>query len=224
MALAITLVLTVGVGLTTADYRQEDRQQDQNLPWQAPSQDQSQQQGDRQSRQPGRGQGQQQRNVQLEQQIASQLEEQGFGAQGEIMILATGNQVILLGTVPSQSQSRQVEQAVQQAASGLQVDNRLHARAQARRVPDEQLQSSIQDQLPQDLSSDVRIQARNGTVTMQGQVDSWTQMADAIDAAFAAGATQVNSQLNVSGMAAAGGQGQIYGYQPGQRPPQQQQS
>ena len=40
------------------------------------------------------------RNQQIERQVANQLRQEGFGQEGQIMVLATGNRVILLGTVP----------------------------------------------------------------------------------------------------------------------------
>ena len=75
---------------------------------------------------PSQGQG---RDMQLEHQIASALRQQGYGAQGEIMILATGDHVILLGAVPSQDQKDGAEQNAEQTArpiSGVQdVQNNL---------------------------------------------------------------------------------------------------
>ena len=122
LAIAVACV----VGLTPLQAREQDQYQDQSQA------DQSYQQQSTTSQ----GQG---RDMQLERQIANALRQQGYGAQGEIMILATGDQVILLGSVPSQNQKDGAEQAAEQIASGRSIDNRLHVAGQARRMSDTQL-------------------------------------------------------------------------------------
>ncbi len=102
------------------------------------------------------------------------------------------------------------------------VDNRLHVNAQAKRLPDAELEKDTYDNLGDNLSQSVQVRAQNGMVTLQGQLDNWSQVADAIDAAFKAGATQVNSQFSVAGAGAMaqGGAGGYYppsGYAPGQQ-------
>lgn len=204
LAIAVACV----VGLTPLQAREQDQYPDQD-------QDQSNQSY---QQQPATSQGQG-RDMQLERQIANTLRQQGYGAQGEIMILATGDQVILLGSVPSQNQKDGAEQAAEKIASGRSIDNRLHVASRARRMSDSQLTSSIKDRLPDDLSQNVQVQARNGTATLRGRLDTWDQVADAIDAAFASGASQVNSQFSV-GAAGATAQGEAYpsyGYTPGQQ-------
>jgi osmotically-inducible protein OsmY len=114
-----------------------------------------------------------------------------------------------------------VEKAAKQIAARQSIDNRLHVSARVRRLPDAQLEKDINDKLGDELSPNVQVRAQNGTVTLQGQLDNWQQVADAIDAAFAAGATQVNSQFAVAGAGAmaqggaAGGAYPSYGYTPG---------
>jgi osmotically-inducible protein OsmY len=140
------------------------------------------------------------------------------------MILATGNRVILLGTVRDQRTKSGAENIAKQAASGANIDNRLHVNAQARRLPDAELEKDTSDILGGGLGDRVQVQAQNGRVTLQGQLDTWRQVADAIDAAFKTGATQVNSQFSVAG-AIAQGSGQGYGgaqanrYAPSQQGP-----
>jgi osmotically-inducible protein OsmY len=195
LAVAIACV----VGLAPLQARGQDQYQDQS-------------QSDQSYQQPSTAAQGQGRDMQLERQIANTLRQQGYGAQGEIMILATGDKVILLGSVPSADQKDGAEQAAEQAAGGRSIDNRLHVAGQARRMSDTQLARSIDSRLPGDLSQNVQVQARNGAVTLRGQLDNWSQVADAIDAAFAAGATQVNSQFSVSAgtataQAGAGGYG-----------------
>ncbi len=161
------------------------------------------------------------RNLQLERQVASQLRSQGYGQAGQIMILATGNKVILLGNVPDRDTKKGAAQIAKQAASGVDVDDRLHVVDQPRQISDAQLQSKVTDKLSRDAARAVQVQAQNGTVVLQGHLNNWSQAADAIDAAFAAGATQVNSQLTVGAATAqaggAGGYYPSYGYAPGQQ-------
>ena len=83
------------------------------------------------------------------------------------MILATGDHVILLGTVPSQNQKDGAEQTAEQIASGRVDRQSPPCRRQARRMSDTQLEQNINDHLPGDLSQSVQVQARNGTVTLQ---------------------------------------------------------
>jgi osmotically-inducible protein OsmY len=218
-------VALLGPGFASAAYDQGSQRQDQNQDRDQDDQSYQPQARTRQSqdRQPALSAQGQSRDMRLEQRIASTLRQQGFGEQGEIMILATGNRVILLGNVPDQRTKSGAEQATRQIASGQTVDNRLHVVARARRVPDSQLEKTITDRLPSGLSQDIQVQARDGTVTLQGQLDSWTQVADAIDAAFAAGASQVNSQFTVRGAGAMAredaGDYPAYGYTPGQQRP-----
>jgi osmotically-inducible protein OsmY len=156
------------------------------------------------------------RNVPLERQIASQLRSQGYGQAGQIMVLATGNRVILLGNVPDREAKNGAEEIAEQAASGARVDNRLHVVEQPRQVTDAQLQSRVTDKLSGDAAKTVRVQAQNGTVVLQGHLNNWSQAADAIDAAFAAGAQRVNSQLTVGATTAQAGEYYpSYGYTPG---------
>jgi osmotically-inducible protein OsmY len=86
-------------------------------------------------------------------------------------------------------------------------------------MSDAQLESDVDNRLPGSLSQQVQVQAQNGTVTLQGHVDNWNQVADAIDAAFAAGASLVNSQFAVgaAGSTAQGGAYPSYGYPAGQQ-------
>jgi osmotically-inducible protein OsmY len=195
-------------GFATAAYDQSNQPQ---------YQDQSQSYNTAGSQNPG-----QFRNMRLEQQIAGQLRQQGYGTQGEIMILATGNRVILLGTVPDQRTKNGAENIAKQTSSGARVDNRLHVNAQAKRLPDAELEKDTYDNLGGDLSQSVQVRAQNGMVALQGQLDNWNQVADAIDAAFKAGASQVNSQFSVAG-AGAMAQGGAGGYSPpsGYAPSQQ---
>jgi osmotically-inducible protein OsmY len=217
-AILATMAMPVfGPGWAMAAYGQQDQQQYQN---QQQYQDQDQDEGDQSYQPPSRPSQSQGRDMRLEQQIASRLRQQGYGAQGEIMILATGNRVILLGTVPDNRTKEGVEKTAKQIATRQSIDNRLHVRAQARRIPDAQLEKDTNDKLSEGLSENVQVQARNGTVTLQGQLDNWRQVADAIDAAFAAGASQVNSQFSVAGAGAmarggAAGGHPSYGYAPG---------
>ncbi len=211
VVLATVAVLVLGPGWATAAYNRDTNQQ----------QYQDQDQGAQSYQPPPRAAQSQGRDMRLEQQIANRLRQQGYGAQGEIMILATDNRVILLGTVLDNKTKDGAEKAAKQIATRQAIDNRLHVNAQAKRIPDAQLAKDTNDKLSDELSQNVQVQARNGTVTLQGQLDNWRQVADAIDAAFAAGASQVNSQFSVAGAGAmarggaAGGAYPSYGYTPG---------
>lgn len=220
VVLATAAVVALGPGWAAAAYERDNEPPYQN---QQQYQYQDQDQGDQSYQQPPRPAQSQGRDMRLEQQIAGTLRQQGYGTQGEIMILATGNRVILLGTVPDNRTKDGVEKAAKQIATRQSIDNRLHVSARARRLPDAQLEKNTNDKLGDELSQNVQVRAQNGTVTLQGQLDNWQQVADAIDAAFAAGATQVNSQFAVAGAGAmaqggaAGGAYPSYGYTPGQQ-------
>jgi osmotically-inducible protein OsmY len=215
--LATVAVLVLGPGWTIAAYDQDNQPQD----W-PPYEDQDQRNPYYQ--QPSRSPQVQGRDMPLEQQIAGRLRQQGYGARGEIMILATGNRVILLGTVPDNRTKEGVERVARQVAARQSMDNRLHVNAQAKRVSDARLVKDTYDKLGDDLRPHVRVWAQNGTVTLEGQLDDWQQVADAIDTAFAAGATQVNSRFVVAGAGAmardgaADGSYPPYGYAPRDRP------
>ena len=131
------------------------------------------------------------RNQQLERQVASQLRDQGLGQQGQLLVLAVGNRVILLGATPDQNEKQQAEQISQQVSGVGQVDNRIVVLSQARRKSDTQLQQDIRQQLsrlPNGIGRNIQVQARNGRIILRGQVNDWIAMADAIHAAFNAGA------------------------------------
>ncbi|MCL5281447.1 MAG: BON domain-containing protein [Planctomycetes bacterium] len=213
VATAALLVLGPGWALAASN---QDNQQYQN---QQQYQDQGQSNQSYQYQSPSRTTQAQGRDMRLEQQIASRLRQQGYGAQGEIMILATGNRVYLLGNVPDNRTKDGAEKVAKQIASRQSIDNRLHVNAQAKRMSNAELEKDTYDKLGDSLSQDVQVRAQNGTVTLQGQLDNWRQVADAVDAAFAAGATQVNSQFSVAGagaMAQGGAAYPPYGYAPGQ--------
>ncbi|OHB63618.1 MAG: hypothetical protein A2Y76_03360 [Planctomycetes bacterium RBG_13_60_9] len=176
--------------------------------------EQSQQQQQRTQRGRSTSSALQGRNQQLERQVANQLRQEGFGEEGQILILATGSRVILLGNVPDQNRKQQAEEVTQQVSGVQQVDNRLHVQRQAGRLDDDQLEQSVQRQierLASDQAQNIQVRVQNGRVTLQGRVDSWQNMADVIDAAFAAGAQQVASQLTTSGQPSAGMERE-YGY------------
>ncbi len=201
LTIAAVTVLSLGLVATASDRndnQQQYGQQGQNRDVDQDDQSQAQSQT---------------RDLRLEQQIAGALRQAGYGAQGEIMILAAGNQVTLLGTVPGRDQKSGTEQIVKGVARGKSVSNRPHVAAQARQIDDNQLQNRIHDQLRGDLRQDVQVSVQNGTATLQGSLDNWRQVADAIDAAFAAGASRVNSQFTVGAGAPS------YGYIPGQQAP-----
>ena len=157
--LATAAVLVVGPGWALAGFNQDNQAQyqDQGNPSYQPQSRSSPSQG---------------RDMRLEQQIASRLRQQGYGTQGEIMILATGNRVILLGTVPDDKMKDGVEKVAKQIATRQSIDNRLHVNAQSRRLPDAELTKDTHDKLSDDLSQNVQVRAQNGTVTLQGHVDN----------------------------------------------------
>jgi len=161
------------------------------------------------------------RNQHLERQVAGRLRDQGLGRRGQLLVLAVGNRVILLGAVPDQDEKQQAEQISQQVSGVGQVDNRIVVFSQSRRKSDAQLQRDIQQQLsrlPNGTDQNIRVQARNGRITLRGQVNDWPSMADAIHAAFNAGASYIVSQITTGQMGRSYGRdttdqyGQ-YGYQ-----------
>ena len=210
-ALAAMIVVALGATLVAAAY--DDDQYDQQSWQQQQSQDRQQRsmqdQGSWQQRQQsGMMQG---RNQQIERQVANQLRQEGFGQEGQIMVLATGNRVILLGTVPQQNQKQQIEEVANQVSGVQQVDNRLQVSEGTGRLNDQQLQQRIQQQLRSQTSAgqNIQVQVRNGRVMLSGQVNDWQEMADVLEAAFAAGAQNVTSQLSTTGQTQYGmGQGQ----------------
>jgi hyperosmotically inducible protein len=208
--LALAAIMIFLAGPATAAYNQGTNQSNQNQSGQ----------GSYESSQAGSpAAGSTARNLPLERRIASQLRSQGYGQTGQIMILATGNKVILLGTVPDDNMKSGAERIAKQVSSGATVDNRLHVVKQAQQLSDTQLQTKVGDNLPGDTAKTINVQAMNGTVSLQGHVKDWAQAADVIDAAFAAGAQRVNSRLTVG---AAGGYHPSYGYTPGAPPEQGQ--
>ncbi len=210
--LTVAAVMVLGLGLMAAA---SDRNNNQGQYGQ-PGQNQNYDRGDQYDRSSSAQS--QTRNLPLERQIAGALRQAGYGTQGEIMILATGNQVTLLGTVPSSGQKSGAEDIVKGVARGLSVKNRLHVASQAGQMNDTQLQSKINDRLSDDLKRSVQVSVQNGTATLQGNVNDWSQVADAIDAAFSAGASRVNSQFTVgTATAQAPGAAPSYGYIPGQQ-------
>ncbi len=143
------------------------------------------------------------RNQQLERQVAGQLRDQGLGQQGQLLVLAVGNRVILLGAAPDDNEKQQAEQITQQVSGVGQVDNRIVVTSQARRKSDTQLQRDIQQQLsrlPNGVGRNIQVQARNGRIVLRGRVNDWMAMADAIHAAFNAGAPYIVSQITTGQM------------------------
>jgi osmotically-inducible protein OsmY len=196
--LALATVMVLGFGLVTVAA-------DQDNPY-----DQGYNQGSDQA---------QGRNLPLEQKIAAALRQAGYGTQGEIMILAVGNRVTLLGTVPSNNQKSGAGDIAKGVATDMSIDNRLHVVTQAKQLSNTQLENNITNNLPDHLKQSVQVSVQNGTATLQGHANNWNQVADAINAAFAAGATRVNSEFTVgvgTGTAQAGGGAPVYGYAPGQ--------
>jgi len=198
---AAILVAALCTGLALAAYdddqssqqgqQYQDRQQSSSM--QSQDQDTWQQQG----QQSGMSQG---RNQQLERQVASELRQQGFGQNGQIMVLALGDRVILLGTVPDQQQKDQITQTTHQISGVQQVDDRLHVSTGSGRESDSQLRRQIEQQLQNQTAAgqNVQVQVRNGRVTLNGRVDNWQEVADVLDTAFASGARNVTSQLTTS--------------------------
>ena len=225
-----TVILIVGAG-AAGDYGQNQQQygdrSSQQQGFQSSSQMGSQgqdQYGSQTSQQQGYSSGsrtgpragmQGNRNQQLERQVASQLRDQGLGQQGQILVLAIGNRVILLGQVPDQNQKQQADQITRQASGVGQVDNRLVVLSEATRKSGTQLTQDIQRQLsrlPGDAGQNIQVQSRNGRIILRGQVDNWLAMADAIQAAFTAGAPYVVSQITTTGQGQYAGR---FGYQRG---------
>jgi len=205
-----TVILIVGAG-AASDYGQNQQQYGDQT---------SQQQGYSSGSRMGSRAGMQgNRNQQLEKQVASQLRDQGLGQQGQILVLAIGNRVILLGQVPDQNLRQQADQAAHQVSGVSQVDNRLVVLSETTRKSGTQLTRDIQNQLnrlPANAGQNIQVQSRNGRIILRGQVDNWSVMADAIQAAFTAGAPYVVSQITTAGQrpyATRSGYGQ-YGYQP----------
>ncbi|MEN6337894.1 MAG: BON domain-containing protein, partial [Phycisphaerales bacterium] len=205
---AAILVAALCTGLALAAYDDDQSSQQGQQSWQQ-GQNQDRQQSSMQSQDQDQGSWQQQgqrsgmsqgRNQQIERQVANELRQQGFGQNGQIMVLAIGDRVILLGTVPDQQQKDQIDQAANQVSGVQQVDNRLHVSTGSARQNDSQLRRQIEQQLRNQTAAgqNVQVQVRNGRVTLNGQVDNWQEVADVLDTAFASGARNVTSQLNAS--------------------------
>lgn len=231
----LAAMLVVAICATVAVAAYEDDQSSQQS-WQQQQPTQSHQQGSMQDQsswqqQPGQRTGMAQaRNQQLERQVASQIRQEGFGQEGQIMVLALGNRVVLLGTIPDQQQKDRIDQTVNQVSGVSQVDNRLHVSTGAGRQNDSQLQQRIQQQLQNQTSAgqDVQVQVRNGRVTLSGQVNNWQDVANVLESAFAAGAQNISSQLTTTSQGQSAmsqtdrGYYPPYGYTPGQEDQSQQ--
>jgi len=66
---------------------------------------------------------------------------------------------------------------------------------------DEQLASAVREELawsPFVDAEDIRVKARNGIVTPEGQIDSWSERSAAIENAYEAGAREVISELSLA--------------------------
>lgn len=204
MAAVTIAALIAGPGATA--YSQQNRQLGQQLSQEQSQQQQYEQWQDRQSNQQRGRQSQrsamsQQRDRQMERRVAQALRQGGFGEEGQILILATQDDVILLGSVPERNQIRQIEQTAQQAAGRRQIDVRLQVSDGRGQMSASQLEQRIQQQVRQgqpQLARQIDVRAQQGEVTLNGEMDNWHEMADVIEAAFAAGAERVTSRLSVS--------------------------
>ncbi len=165
------------------------------------AQDQQSQQKDQQStQQDQQGQQKDQRDKKLEAKVFRALSEQGLRQEGQILALALGHEVILLGRVPEE-QIAKAEEAAKKVDSVEKVDNRLKASGEQQRPEEMRLAQSvrqkIQEKLPE-TAPNLNVRFTQGAVVLRGNVDTWREMADVIETAFKAGAPRVATRLRVA--------------------------
>lgn len=140
-----------------------------------------------------------QRNKQLEAEVFRKLSDQGLRDEGQILALALGDEVILLGAVP-QDRIAKAEQAAKDMQSVKKVDNRLKA-SHGQEMPDDlrlaqSIRQKVQQKMPE-TAPNLNVRYTQGAVVLRGRVDDWHQVADVIETAFTAGAPRVVSRLRL---------------------------
>ncbi len=184
LAVACIVAWTLSVGVAQ---EQQSRQKDQQSQ-QKNQQNQSQNQQNAQ------------RNKHLEGKVFRALNEQGLRQDGQVLALALGNEVILLGRVP-QGQIAKAEEVVKKVESVKKVDNRLKASG-AQEMPEEMrlaqsIRQKVQEKMPE-TAPNLNVRMMQGAIVLRGNVDTWRQMADIVETAFAAGAPRVATRMRVT--------------------------
>ncbi len=143
---------------------------------------------------------QNQRNKQLEVKVFRKLSDQGLRDEGQILALALGNEVILLGDAP-EDRIVKVEEATKDVESVKKVDNRLKIPSEPNGPRDlrlaQRIRQKIQKKLPE-TAPNLNVRYTEGAVVVRGNVANYRELADVIETAFAAGAPRVVSRLRIA--------------------------
>lgn len=140
------------------------------------------------------------RNRDLETAVSRRLGESGLSPQSRIGVLAPGGRVFLIGVAADGNERRLAERIARNTPGVRQVRNLLIVYDSTLRKSDARLRQDIQQELNRFQATawgDIRVRVRNGTAALQGRVGTWQDMAEAIQAAFAAGARYVTTDLTV---------------------------
>jgi osmotically-inducible protein OsmY len=117
-----------------------------------------------------------------------------------VSLIVLSGKAILYGTVDSQFQKKQAEEAVSPVKGVVSVKNNLHVEENWAWKPDSVIQHDIESELwwsPYIDSDSVNVLVKNGVATLSGTVDNYFERDIAIENAREGGAKSVVSQLTI---------------------------
>lgn len=117
-----------------------------------------------------------------------------------VSLIVLSGKAILYGTVDSQFQKKQAEEAVSPVKGVVSVKNNLHVEENWAWKPDSVIQRDIESELwwsPYIDSESVDVLVKNGVATLSGTVDSYFEYQTALENAREGGARRVESLLTI---------------------------
>ena len=136
----------------------------------------------------------------LKRKVEMVLHEDPFVNRSQVNLAVRSGIVILIGSVESQFQKKQVEEAVSDVKGVVDVKNKITVNETWTWKPDAVIQREIESELwwsPFVDSDDITVTVKAGIATLSGTVDSYMEYEAAMDNAREGGARRVESLLTI---------------------------
>ena len=136
----------------------------------------------------------------LEQKVSKALNQNVYVNSYNIIASAVKGKVYLAGTAHSDFEKEEAERAISDLSGVMEIKNQIIVKDPWKWKRDKILHKDINDEFWWSLfvdSEDISVQVENGTVTLQGTVDSWWEQEMAVRNAYEGGAKYVENQLTI---------------------------
>jgi len=139
-------------------------------------------------------------NERIERKVNKALSQNVYVNSRNIVTSVVNGKVVLGGIAHSHFEKEEAERSISALSGVLEIENQIIVKDLWKWKPDKIIQKDINDEFwwsPFIDSEEINVQVQNGTVTLQGAVDSWWEQEMAVRNAYEGGARHVENRLTI---------------------------